>query len=572
MVHCRYRAVFVWTIGGVLLAGCSSFPNRSASHAGSEEPPQATVLVKSSPASPEVDQKLVDAHAHYMQGLIYDLGEQPDLAEEELVKAALADPSNWELVLELTQGYLQQKQPEKALEMLLRAIKQPAAPGAVYAQLAVTYSRLGKEDQAIEAAQTAIKRSPALMDGYRTLFFLELGKGRPAEALKVLDRAVKAPDTTPEFALELVELYAALEHQAPSEKDAITANVAAALTRASSQSTADPRTRLRLADDYNLLGDTTNAARIYLDLVDTFSETPAIRSSIRDKLSRIYWEQKNYDKAAKQLQGVVQDDPANARAYYLLGQLADEARKLPQAADYFQRTITLSEDFEDAYYDLARVQIDLDKPTEAIATLKKARAKFSPGYNAEFLTAVAYSRARDYTNSIAHFTSAEVLAKASQPSLLDGDFYFDQGAAYERSGNFDEAERCFEKSIQLSPDFAEALNYLGYMLADRGVKLDRARDLIEKAVKLEPKNPAYLDSLGWVLYKLNRSQEALPQEQKAIELTDEPDPTLFDHLGDIYAALKQTDKAREAWAKSLKLEANDAVRKKLGDAAGKSSP
>jgi predicted negative regulator of RcsB-dependent stress response len=77
--------------------------------------------------------------------------------------------------------------------------------------------------------------------------------------------------------------------------------------------------------------------------------------------------------------------------------------------------------------------------------------------------------------------------------------------------------------------------------------------------------------MGWVLFKLNRAQEALPQLQKAIALSDAPDPTLFDHLGDIYAALKDTTKAREAWTKSLDLEASDQVRKKLDQAGGRTS-
>jgi tetratricopeptide (TPR) repeat protein len=84
-------------------------------------------------------------------------------------------------------------------------------------------------------------------------------------------------------------------------------------------------------------------------------------------------------------------------------------------------------------------------------------------------------------------------------------------------------------------------------------------------VHLEPDNAAYIDSLGWVLFKLGKLQDGLVQEQKAIQLSgDEPDPTLFDHLGDIYAGLKQTDKAREAWKKSLALEPSDEVRKKIG--------
>jgi Tfp pilus assembly protein PilF len=95
------------------------------------------------------------------------------------------------------------------------------------------------------------------------------------------------------------------------------------------------------------------------------------------------------------------------------------------------------------------------------------------------------------------------------------------------------------------------------------MKLEQARDLIGKAVKLEPKNAAYLDSMGWVLYKLSKPKEALDYLLKAVELSDEPDATVYDHLGDIYAALNQRDKAREAWQKSVSLEANEEVKKKL---------
>src|SRR5208337_1343888 len=103
----------------------------------------------------------------------------------------------------------------------------------------------------------------------------------------------------------------------------------------------------------------------------------------------------------------------------------------------------------------------------------------------------------------------------------------------------------------------------GYMLADRNVKLDKAREMIEKAVRLDPKNAAFVDSFGWVLFRQGKAQEGLAQIQKAIELSDEPDPALFEHLGDIYAKMNQLDKAREAWRKSLALEANPEVRKKL---------
>src|SRR5262249_36975871 len=118
-------------------------------------------------------------------------------------------------------------------------------------------------------------------------------------------------------------------------------------------------------------------------------------------------------------------------------------------------------------------------------------------------------------------------------------------------------------------DSAEAQNYLGYMWAEHDMKLDKARELIEKAVKAEPKNAAYLDSLGWVLLKLRQPKDAVVYALKAVELSEEPDAALYDHLGDIYAALKETDKARDAWNKSLSVEPNEEIRKKLENGATK---
>jgi tetratricopeptide (TPR) repeat protein len=174
---------------------------------------------------------------------------------------------------------------------------------------------------------------------------------------------------------------------------------------------------------------------------------------------------------------------------------------------------------------------------------------------------------KDFTNAVGHLTAAEVIASATDTNRLNHLFYYQLGAAYERGQRYEEAEKYLRKAISMSPDFSEGLNYLGYMWAERGVKLDEAREMIEKAVKLEPKNGAYLDSLAWVLYKSGKPSEALPSMLKAVELTEEPDVTVYDHLGDIYAALKQMDKAREAWRKAISIEPNKEIQKKLESGA-----
>jgi Flp pilus assembly protein TadD len=160
------------------------------------------------------------------------------------------------------------------------------------------------------------------------------------------------------------------------------------------------------------------------------------------------------------------------------------------------------------------------------------------------------------------------MAQAADTNILSHEFYFQLGAACERAGDYPAAEKHFQKCLQLSPEFAEALNYLGYMWADRGEHLDQARDMIERAVKQEPENEAFLDSLGWVLFRQGQAAPALEYLQKAQRLSEKPDAEMYDHLGEVFNKLGQVDKAVEAWKKSLEIEPKDIVRKKLDAVKG----
>jgi tetratricopeptide (TPR) repeat protein len=248
----------------------------------------------------------------------------------------------------------------------------------------------------------------------------------------------------------------------------------------------------------------------------------------------------------------------------MLGNIAFEQKDFKKAVDHLSKALLLSPNFEQLYYDLAGAQINVNQPREALQTLDKARTRFQGNFVNEYFTAMAYSRMKDHTNALKHLVGAEVIGRATETNRLNHEFYFQLGAAYEQAKNYEEAEKYFRRCLELSPKFHVAMNYLGYMWADRGVNLEEARELIQKAVELEPKNSAYLDSLGWVLFKLDRSEEALGWLQKAVENSDEPDATLYDHLGDVYGSLSKLPEAREAWRKALSLEPNSRIEKKLG--------
>lgn len=327
-----------------------------------------------------------------------------------------------------------------------------------------------------------------------------------------------------------------------------------------------PQLQLKLADGFYLFGDTEKATAIYLDLLKHADDLPMLRDNVRAKLANIYLRASDRKRAVEQLEAIVRDDPSNAQAYYFLGSIASEENRWADAVESLKKVILFNPEFEQAHYDLASAQIALGNTGDALATLDRARTRFSSSFVLEYLLGMAHNQQKNYVEAVNHFTTAEVIAQATETNRLTYGFYFQVGATLERKGDREQAVKYFEKCLKLSPDFPEALNYLGYMWAERGENLEKAREMIERALKAEPKSAAYLDSMGWVLYKLNQPKEALDYILKAVAASDEQDATLYDHLGDIYDALKQTEKAREAWQKSLAVEKNDAVQKKL-DAA-----
>jgi tetratricopeptide (TPR) repeat protein len=508
-------------------------------------------------------QKIAEAHAHYATGIIHEMQDAPEAALEDYYQAALGDPDNELLILEISRRFIAAKQNEKAIEILSRAAARPGASGAIFARLGFVYGQVGKLDQAIAANRVAVNKSPAALVGYQNLFLNYLQNKSPQEALKVLDLGLKQPNPPPEFLIGIAELYIEFARQNPSQKKSANSKALIVLNRAEKLHPANPPLRLKLAEDYVSAGDSSKAAAIYLDLLKTLPDVPMIRERVHARLTDIYLQSDDRGHAQEQLEALVRDNPTNPQPYYFLGGLAYEDKKLAKAEEYFAKTILLNKDFEPAYYELALAQLGQNKSKEAIETLNNARARFSRKFVAEFLSGMAYSRQKEYSEALKHFTEAEIIAKASETNRLDQNFYFQVGATYERQGDLKQAEKYFEKCLELAPDFTEAQNYLGYMWAEHGSRLEQAKELIEKAVAAEPKNAAYLDSMSWVLFKLNQPKDALTYALKAVQLSEEPDATVFDHLGDIYAALNQLDKAREAWEKSLSLEASAEVRKKL---------
>jgi tetratricopeptide (TPR) repeat protein len=159
-----------------------------------------------------------------------------------------------------------------------------------------------------------------------------------------------------------------------------------------------------------------------------------------------------------------------------------------------------------------------------------------------------YEKAKNFTEMAKMLDAAENL---SQSSLEKQDVAFRRGAMYERMKNFPAAEAEFRKVLDMNPDNDAALNYLGYMLADRNVRLEEARDMISKAVAHEPNSGAYLDSLGWVYFRLNKLPEAEDKLREALRYMSR-DPTVHDHLAEVYFKEGKIREAVAQWQSSVR--------------------
>ncbi|HEX4122691.1 MAG TPA: tetratricopeptide repeat protein [Verrucomicrobiae bacterium] len=562
-----FHSILIAVLGGVLISGCTTTVKRPvATTAAPDADSQDENRVADEAADPvpvQLAKGNPEAYARYAAGVSYEKNSEEGQAFSEYDDAALADPANEELVIEVARHNLRDKEIGKALALLDKSAKRPDASAGLLSWLARAQLQAGHTNQALAASKLAIQRQPGELDGYESQVEVYFHSGQFSEAVKTLNRAARDVKSDPATLAALADLYAIYIRSQPKDADA-KARAIAVLDRAAAVKFASDDLWQRLADTYSRLDQPKKAAEIYNRILAEYPEGSTMVDSLHEKLAGIYFQSEDKTNAMKQLQAIVRDNPTRyPRAWFFLGELAYEGNKPTEAIDDFENALHWDPTIEQAYYDLALAQLDLHRTDEAFRTLDQARAQFSKTFACEFYTGVVFSHVKNYSEAIRHFKEAEVIGLATAPSLLDQRFYFQFGAACERDKQYKSAEEYLQKCIDDQPDFAEALNYLGFMFADLGQQLPRARTLIEKAVKLDPKNGAYLDSLGWVFYKLNEPQQALPWLLKAEQYNPDPDPTILDHIGDVYQALHQTDKALAAWKKSLSLESNDDVKYKI---------
>lgn len=190
---------------------------------------------------------------------------------------------------------------------------------------------------------------------------------------------------------------------------------------------------------------------------------------------------------------------------------------------------------------------DLNKHDQAAAEVKKLLDGKSDRETYIALAQV-YDKGHKWDDMAKSLDAAEKLSEDNEERQ---NIWFMRGAMYERMKKIDLAEAQFKKVLEIDPTSAGAMNYIGYMLADRNIRLQEALEYITKAVDKEPENGAYLDSLGWIYFRLGRFPEAEEKLRKAVDKTPR-DPTVHDHMAEVLMRQSKVKEAIAQWELSLK--------------------
>ena len=475
---------------------------------------------------------------------LYRFENQHVEAEKILREVLRRDPDNGPALEQLSQLLIDAGRSQDAIDLLSQAAGNSASPD-IYDLLGDAYSQNKEFAKAEVAYRHAVELDPDDPGHHHGLAQALLSQDKYAPALEEYKRLSELEPGTAENYLRMAQLYRRLGKFDESESS---------LMHAKQLSPGSLEVLYNEALLYEDQGRYNDAIKILNDAIANMKSqsgsegNPSALAILYEQLGRAYREQENY--------------PAAVRTFEEMGKLSPESHKRAQML--LIDTYRESHDIDRAITETKKALADSPKDQSLIVTLamlygEKADAasatklltgllKGNDGDQEFYLDlAQVQERSRNYSDAERSAEKAEQLAKDSGDKET---IWFMLGAIYERQKEFDRAEQEFRKVLEVNPNNASVLNYYGYMLADRGVRLDEAFALIQRAVTQDPGNGAYLDSLGWAYFKQGKLAEAEETLRKAADRSPH-DPTVLGHLAEVYMKLGQTERAAALMERAL---------------------
>ena len=271
---------------------------------------------------------------------------------------------------------------------------------------------------------------------------------------------------------------------------------------------------------------------------DALLESHDGNQRLRLALTQLYLEEGYSEPAYRLLQPLTSQDNVPDLAYYLLGAITQSQGDTDNALLYY-RQVGEGEEFLPARAAAARMLIDDDRVMDARAFLRIERMRYENYFDDLVALEVQLLDELNAPDEALALLDRELARTPDDVNLL----YLRAMRSWQ-SGNFPGMEQDLRQLLRVEPNNANALNALGYTLADLNLpgRMEEARELIERAYEEDPSNPAILDSMGWVYFRLGQNEEALVWLESAYNQM--PDQEVAAHLAEVLHALGRSDEAR----------------------------
>ena len=509
---------------------------------------------------------------HLLLGRLYGLNNDLQKAEVELKIAVKLDPDSEEAVTQLSLLYSEEGDTAKALQVL-SAVPDTGRSAKLYAALGATYEQRKEYKRAIDAYKHAIQLDRDNLDAIRGLAENLLNDGQVDAALEQFKVIADANPEDAQTFLRISEIY---RRQGKYEE------ALESLKKAETMVPDSVEIPYNVAVVYEAQARYDEAAKILQDLLKK-TEKPENgysqgdrnnRAIFIERLGMVYRDQENYPAAVEAFRKMIPLGDDNARTGYQdVIDTYREAKQWPEATAAAKEAVQKLPNDHELRMVLDAQLADTGDPEKPLADVRSMLKGTPEDRDVYLRLSIMYTRLKRWSDAEEALNKAEQLSTKSEDKEY---VYFLRGSTYEREKKYDQAEAEFKKILAANPQSAATLNYLGYMNADRDVRLEESLNYIKTAVSLEPTNGAYLDSLGWAYFKLGKYDLAEETLNKA-SLRMGSDPTVQDHLGDLYQktgrlklAAAHWERAVEEWNKTIGSELDTdlyaATQKKL-DAA-----
>jgi len=487
------------------------------------------------------------AHRHYLRGMLLERRGEYAEALKAYGEAHTSDPQSPFVCREAAELALEMGLLDRALDWAGKVLElDPKNPHSHILLGQVRWAR-GEAQAAQAAFEAALKIDSKSAESIFSLANL-LAARDPKRARELLEGFLAR---SPEHAAEAHTQIAKLDLQAGRLREAQSHLREAIALEPDVESLP---ARHALAQSYEAQRSTEAALAEYLEMLRLEPQNLGLLNHV----GQLHFLAGQWEQARERFQAAKALAPSDPTANHWLALYAERQGDYAQAAGYLKASSALGED-PAANLRLSYYLTQAGRLKEAVSVLEGAGARWPKNDQLAYFLALGYDDLKQHDRAIKLLRRVLALKPDSREAR------YQLAALLEKTDRIEEAESEFRLLLAQKPEDAAILNYLGYSLADRGLKLAEAEGLIREAVRLDPANGAYLDSLGWVRFKQGRSTEAIQGLLAALERLPE-DENVWDHLGEAYAAAGQASSAWFAWRQAESLTPSEARKKSKAEA------